>query len=426
MSNKINSIFEEVLERVRPPAGDLDKINISINDLKKIISGNLKKNHIKAEIFIGGSFAKNTLIKKDSYDIDIFVRFDNKENGDISDLTERLLSGLKFDRIHGSRDYFRIKSGDNLILEVVPVKKVKNPKNAENITDLSYFHVRYAKNKIKDKKIINDIRIAKAFCHSNNTYGAESYIQGFSGYSLELLIHYYKGFLKFIKAVSKMNANKKAIIDIEKHYRSKSQIMLDINSSKLNSPIILIDPTFRQRNASAALSQETFLRFQKSVKEFLKSPSIKAFEKEKTDLASIKKDSRRKNNEFILIEADTDRQEGDIAGSKLLKFYRHLGDEISVLFSIKKRGFNYNREKTARYFFVAKSKGEIILNGPSLKDEKNLLKFRKKHRNVFTRNKRIYAREKVSFSIKGFVEDWKKKNAGKMREMGITKLNIVN
>ena len=47
---------------------------------------------------------------------------------------------------------------------------------------------------------------------------------------------------------------------------------MDLNSSKLNSPIIPIDPTYKQRNVLAALSKETFEMFQKSCKEFLENP----------------------------------------------------------------------------------------------------------------------------------------------------------
>ena len=38
---------------------------------------------------------------------------------------------------------------------------------------------------------------------------------------------------------------------------------MNLNASKLNSPIILIDPTYKQRNTLAALSNETFENFKK-------------------------------------------------------------------------------------------------------------------------------------------------------------------
>ena len=73
---------------------------------------------------------------------------------------------------------------------------------------------------IKNKSILDEIKIAKAFCYANNCYGAESYVQGFSGYALELLVYYYGGFINFLRAVSKEKANnkEKIVIDIEKNY----------------------------------------------------------------------------------------------------------------------------------------------------------------------------------------------------------------
>ena len=121
--------------------------------------------------------------------------------------------------VHGSRDYFRLKISPDFFIELIPVKKVKNPKESENITDLSYSHVNYIKRKVKSKKVLDEIRIAKAFCYATKCYGAESYIKGFSGYALELLVYYYKGFMKFIKAMEK--AKEKIVIDIEKDYKNK-------------------------------------------------------------------------------------------------------------------------------------------------------------------------------------------------------------
>ena len=96
--------------------------------------------------------------------------------------------------IHGSRDYFQINESKDFVIELIPVIKATDPKKAENITDLSYSHVKYINKKIKNQKILDEIKIAKAFCYATKTYGAESYINGFSGYSLELLIYHYKSF----------------------------------------------------------------------------------------------------------------------------------------------------------------------------------------------------------------------------------------
>lgn len=430
MKKNIENILKEVLENIKISEKDEEKINNSLNEVLKHIKKNISKLKIDAEIFVGGSFAKETLIKTEKYDIDIFIRFktskefsDDKKHEDISKLTEKLLTGFNKTRIHGSRDYFRIKINSSFFIEIIPVKKIKNPRESENITDLSYSHVNYIKRKLKSEKILDEIKLAKAFCYADNCYGAESYIRGFSGYSLELLIYYYGSFLKFIKAIGKMGD--KTIIDIEKHFKNKQEILMDINSSKLQSPIVLIDPTYKQRNTLAALSEETFEKFRKSCKKFLKNPGLDLFRPKKINLEKIKKNAIKKRFKFVLIKTKTNKQKGDIAGGKLLKFYKHLNDEIKDYFEIKNKGFEYSHGKTALVFFVVKDKKEILFRGPRIKDEKHTTRFRKKHKNVFTRKSRVYAKEKIKFNIEEFLQKWTSKNKKKMNEMTIKELKIV-
>lgn len=374
---KTEKILKEVLDRSKPSEEDLKYIENNVNLFSQDINKKLRKLKIDAEIFMGGSFAKGTVIKKDHYDVDVFIRYDKRyKNDELFSITKKILGESKdILIIHGSRDYFRINYGKNFFIELIPVKKINNPKEYENITDLSYLHVKYINKKIKSSKILDEIKIAKAFCYANGCYGAESYIHGFSGYSLELLVYYYKGFMNFVKAMSKIGKEKQ-IVDIERQFKNKKSALMDLNSSKLNSPIILIDPTYKQRNVLAALSQETFEKFQKACREFIKNPSIKYFEIKKVDIEKIKEDSLKKGREFILIEARTDKQEGDIAGSKLLKFYNYIGKEISLFFIIKNKGFNYNNKKSARYFFVAERKKEIIYSGPFAEDRENCINFK--------------------------------------------------
>jgi tRNA CCA-adding enzyme len=423
---KTEKILKEVLKKVEPSEDDLKYIKNQVNIFSQNIKKNIKKYKINAEIFVGGSFAKGTVIKKDHYDVDVFIRYDKKyKNDEISAITKKILGENKnISIIHGSRDYFRINYEKNFFIELIPVKKINNSKEYENITDLSYLHVKYINKKIKSRKIFDEIKIAKAFCYANGCYGAESYIHGFSGYSLELLVYYYKGFMKFINAMSKVGKEKE-IIDIEKRFRNKKSALIDLNSSKLKSPIILIDPTYKQRNALAALSQETFDKFCKVCKEFIKNPSIKLFEVKKVNIEKLKEDSIKKRREFILIESRTNKQEGDVAGSKLLKFYNYIGKEISLFFIIKNKGFNYNNQKSARYFFVAERKKEIIYSGPFTDDGENSRKFKIEHKNVYEKNKRLYAKEKINFSLREFLEKWKTKNAKIIKEMYIENLAYI-
>ena len=426
MNKKVDDILKEVLERVEPSEQDLEEINKALKQFKENIWEQIKKYKLDAVLFEGGSFAKKTIIKKDNYDIDMFIMFSEKFRGqNISKFTEKLLKGIQGTSIiHGSRDYFKINKFKNFFIELIPVIKANDPKKAENITDLSYSHVKYINKKIKNPKILDEIKIAKAFCYATKTYGAESYINGFSGYSLELLIYHYKSFLNFIKAVAKHKGDK-IIIDIEKYYKKKNDVLLDMNSSKLISPIILVDPTYKQRNALAALSEETFEKLKQESKRFLKNPLIKHFEIKKIDLEKIKKDALKKKNEFILLELKTQKPSGAVAGSKLLKFYNHLENEIKIFFEVKNKGFEYNQENNARCFFAVKPKKEIIKQGPFLKDKPNIKQFKKEHKSTFEKSGKIYAKEKFEYPINKFIENWKKKYSRKINEMSISELKIV-
>ena len=423
----ISSILKEALEKVKPKEEGLKNINILLEKFLIGLEKNRKTLGIAAEIFVGGSSAKRTLIKKEHYDIDVFIRFDKKYFGNdkksnVSDLTEKMLKNTKNkQRIHGSRDYFRIKASKNLFFEVVPVKKIKNQKEAENITDLSYFHVNYVKRKLKGN-LLDEVRLAKAFCHANGCYGAESYIKGFSGYGLELLIYHYGSFLKFIAAMAKVKD--KLVIDIEKQYKNKNIVLMDVNAAKLQSPVVLIDPTHKQRNVLAALSEETFKKFQKACTDFLKNPSIKSFENQGVDFETLKESAKKRKNEFILLEAMTDRQEGDIAGSKLLKFYNHLAEELSGYFEVKEKGFQYNDKNLARFAFAVRNKKEILQQGPKTDDKENLKRFKARHKKTFIKSGRIYAKENISFSLREFIARWKKSNTDKIKEMYIVSFKV--
>ena len=287
MTISINKILEEELKSVKVHPEELDYLkNLSQLVVEKLKT-KIDKKGISAEVFVGGSLAKNTLIKKSSYDVDLFVRFAKKYSEEEIKIFMRKIffwfwvpgQRVKVRRVHGSRDYYKItlRSRRGFSFEVVPVVKINDPKEARNITDLSYFHVTYiSKQAEKNKKLINEILLAKSFCHAQKCYGAESYIRGFSGYAIELLVSHYKTFKKFL--IEMIKVENQIILDPGKLYKNKKDIESSLSESKLKSPIILIDPTFKERNAANALSLETFRKFQKKSKEFLREPSDKFFE----------------------------------------------------------------------------------------------------------------------------------------------------
>lgn len=415
----------------------LSKIDFSIdsNELKKIsfetklfldlLRKTIKKLKIRAEPFVGGSFAKGTMAKSNNYDVDIFIRFDNKYGEDISSLTEKIIknAGLKYNKLHGSRDYFQVEKLKGLTFEVIPVLKINKAREAKNTTDLSYFHVRYVKGKISiNKKLAKEICLAKQFFKSAKVYGAESYVSGFSGYAVECLIIYYKSFEKMLKAFF---SDRKIIIDPENQYK-KQVITIEMNEAKQQSPIILVDPTWKERNVLAALNSESFERLKEKTRLFLKKPSVDFFEIKEINESELRELAKNKNSEFVKITLKTDKQPGDIAGTKLKKFSRHLIEETKKYFDIIKDEFDYRLKEDAALYLVAKSKKEIVEQGPPIRKgmEKHVDTFKKRNKYTFIKAGSIYAKIKLNFSLNDFIQRWISSNQKKLKDMDVTGIKV--
>ncbi len=427
----IKEVLKKQAEIVSPGKKTLSYIAGLTRKAVSALSKEIKKSRISAGVFIGGSFAKGTILKKDKYDVDLFVRF-SRDDGGLSEILEKPVKnmgkalGLGIEKVHGSRDYFRLYNKE-MAFEVVPVLKISRPSQEKNVTDLSYFHVSYVRKHAR--KLGDEIRLAKSFCHAQHVYGAESYIGGFSGYGLECLVIYYKSFEKMLRelARAKTDVKKKIVIDSSRHYKNKNEALIFISKSKLNSPIVLVDPTYKERNALAALSIETFEKFQRAAKAFLKRPSLDFFIDKKADYSEFKKRAKKSGADCALISIYTERQAGDIAGTKMRKFQRYMENEISKYFDIIDSEFHYAGGRRAQVYLAAKPKKEIIKIGPPSNMKEHAVAFRKANRSksIFMKDGRLYSREKARFSVKSFVAILRK-NRGKLNEMSVTKLGADN
>ena len=205
----------------------------------------------------------------------------------------------------------------------------------------------------------------------------------------------------------------------------KNDILFELNESKLHSPVILVDPTWKERNVLAALSQETFKKFQDSAKGFLKSPGKKWFVEDKIDSGALEKEAKKKSSEFLALELKTDKQEGDIAGTKLKKFAVFFEKELNKYFTIIKMEFEYDEKKSAKVYYILKSRKEIIRIGPPIAMKKNVAEFKKRNKNTFVKNNMLHAKIKINFSAKDFLKKWKKDNQKKTKEMDIISIDIL-
>ena len=254
------------------------------------------------------------------------------------------------------------------------------------------------------KTVKDDIRLAKQFCKANGLYGAESYIGGFSGYILEILTIYYGSFKALLAAAPKWNL--KEIIDPSKFYSGK-EALFNINKSKLQSPLIIVDPVDQSRNAAAALSIDKFNQFKKLAKEYLKKPELKFFEKKTVTLTDLKKEADKNKTKdasnpkdasnLVFLQAIPVAGKIDVVGMKLLKVFNYLETELKP-FVIKKSGWEWDTNKKAVMYFILASK-ELpqfeIRSGPPLTMKEYVADFKKKNKTTFEEKGRIMAKVKI-------------------------------
>ncbi len=375
--------YQAILAQIKPTKEEEKQ-------LKQLAASIINKVTIPAtKVILGGSGAKDTWLKG-THDIDIYVKFSYKNYAQQSEqladiLYKYVYKKLKVIRLHGSRDYFQLQK-DGFMFEIVPILDITKPLEARNITDFSHLHVAYVKKHIQQKqKLADDIRLAKAFAKAQKVYGAESYIQGFSGYVMELLVIRYGSFEKLLKAVASWK--KPVIIGNKKEAEQ-------LNPAKKASPLILLDPVQPERNAAAALSEEKFEQFVKASRAFVKKPSLAFFEKKEVNLDALQK---KKHSVFLNVTPLHTKK--DIAGAKMMKAFLYLKAQIPLYgFQLQESSWDY--EKGFFYFQVKEGQiaKEYAHQGPPVDHALAVQQFQKKYKDVFVQGKRLYAKKKRKFT----------------------------
>jgi len=360
-------VMKKALEMIKPKGKGIPKSVISV---REAINYSLKKNKVSAKAELGGSFAKGTHLEGD-YDVDIFVRFNKKKHAedDLSNLLEKALAGFSPERIHGSRDYFQF-SKDRIQYEIVPVLNIKKPNEAKNVTDCSPLHVSWVAKNIKRKH--DDIRLAKRFMKCAEVYGAESYIRGFSGHVVDLLVIMNGGFLALLQKASGWQAP--VVIDYLNAHKGRA--LAKLNPAKTQSPLIIVDPVQPDRNASASLSKERFDSFIEAAKRFLQNPDISFFEMKEINLADLAK----KGPTVVAIATPLAGKE-DVVGSKLLQAKELIEKELEE-FGVTESNWHWKPGEAATFVYLLKT-AELpatkTIEGPPSRIREHVIAFKMKH-----------------------------------------------
>ena len=392
--------MKEVLKKIVPSKIERETFEAATDSFLKTLQKSLEN---KAKAILGGSSAKDTWLSG-NHDADVFVQFDynlfapksNQLSENLELILKKTFPKIKIELVHGSRDYFKlIYRGYNF--EVVPILKIDNADKAVNITDVSPLHTQWVNTHAKNIK--NEIRLAKQFCKANKIYGAESYLGGFSGYVIEILVATYGSFIDFLKASQKWK--KKEVIDPSKFY--KKDALFHLNKSKTQSAIIVIDPVDKKRNAAAALTAEKVKLLQKKAKEYLAKPSASFFDKKFLTKEFVEKMAGKKP--LVILTAIPQNGKEDVIGMRMMKVFEFLKNELSS-FEIIEGDWEWNGE--VKYYFIL-NKNNLpdiqVRQGPPLTMKENVKDFKKKKSRTYEKDGRIMAEIKTKCpKLKDFVE----------------------
>lgn len=382
---------------------------------------------------LGGSAAKRTFLKGD-FDCDVFVRFDFKKysgkDSELSGYLKKIILGAGHSpvELHGSRNYFQFVSG-GFKFELVPVLWIESISDAKNVTDASPFHVYWFNEKCKksgkdpNHRFNNQVRLAKLFSKSQRVYGAESYIQGFSGHVIDILIVHFKSFRNLVEYFASVDEilgmkkydERKIVIDVENFYPGKTSLEIQkiLNPSKIDSPLIVIDPISKDRNASSSIGVEKFNQFIRSCKKFLGHPDDSFFEKKSFSDSLLKErlhelKSSGLSSYSIICKVNPLKGKKDIVGAKIMKLAEYLANKL-VENSFKLYDYDFELVKKASddialndsedfsesyiWFFVDVSEleKEFLWAGPPESEKNHAESFLKKHKKILRKNGRLYA-----------------------------------
>jgi len=358
---KLNDVLTEVREHITPLSETISHLEAQAKEVVRLLA----KQGIQARI--GGSLAKGTVIRKEKpQDVDVFITcIDESEARTIGKklLQAKLPGTLR--EVHGSREYYQLKS-KGVVIELVPVVPQKKKEFIENVTDFSLDHVAYVREAIRKRpELADEIRLAKAFCTAQRVYGAESYIHGFSGYALEVLVIYSGSFEKFLKLFTK--EKEKYLFDPKRQFSTANEVLREINGSKLLGPVVVVDPTYKYRNVTAGLGCETLTRFRQSAIAFLRNPSMIFFKPVIIDENELRRFASKKRARLVIVLLQTDRQSGDIAGTKMKKFFDFFISEFKrKKQKILRTEFDYDGTgKEAKGYVVLKESPFVKVRGPS-------------------------------------------------------------
>lgn len=291
-----NIDFNNVLKVIKPSEEENEKVMALSSRLINIINEIAKKNNINAEAVLVGSVAKGTWLSGKA-DIDIFMKFPLITSEDDLKKCGLILGRKCIEKMNGEYE-LRYASHpyitgfiEGFEIDFVPCYIIKSAEELKSAVDRTILHTEYVKANL-EKNQKDEVLLLKKFMGSIHTYSAEFKVSGFSGYLCELLIIYYGSFLNVLNAASEeWKPNYK--IDLEKYGTGEL----------FSEPLVVIDPTDKNRNVAAALKLQKMSEFIVASRNFLDKPKKDYFFEKAIDLdrSAIKNEFESRRTKTLLI-----------------------------------------------------------------------------------------------------------------------------
>ncbi len=266
-------MLRPVRERIRPSVEERAELSETertmVMRLKKVVSD-------EVEIGTMGSVAKGTALKGNK-ELDIFILM--PRNWALGEMQKKGLAwarkamhGIKTEMNYAQHPYLKAYV-QGVKIDLVPSYKLHNMEKLGSAVDRSQLHTLWANARL-DERLRDEVRLLKQFFKCLGVYGAQTRVEGFSGYLCELIVIHYGGFVPALRAMGGWKMPH--AIDPQKHHEDGGALKLFPST-----PLIVIDPVDSHRNVAAVVSKTSMARAILASRAFLAKPSPAFFFGEK-------------------------------------------------------------------------------------------------------------------------------------------------
>ena len=269
----LDRLLDPIRHELRPTAQEKAKLE----QVESEIKARLRK-VVPADVEIGlvGSAAKGTALCGNR-ELDIFILM--PKSWPLADMQKKGLTwakkamrGIKTELNYAQHPYLKAYI-DGIKADLVPSYKLSNFEQLGSAVDRSQLHTTWVNARLSEEGR-DDVRLLKQFFKAQGVYGAQTRVEGFSGYLCELLIIQYGGFAPCLRA---MRSWKMPHALDPAHHHPEGAILKHFPTT----PLVVIDPVDSNRNVAAVVSRTSMSRAILASRSFLEKPSRSFFFKEK-------------------------------------------------------------------------------------------------------------------------------------------------